>query len=472
MLWIPVDRTAEKPLIRQVYEQIRQQILRGELQAASKLPSTRELAGDLHVSRNVVLEAYDQLLAEGYIESRPGSGTYVAEGAYLAEEYAQLSAPISPAVSTNQKKNHSIDFRSGLPALDHFPRKVWSQLTQRVYNQANASFFGYDNPEGRLELRQTLSHYLLRTRGVRCSPDQLLITSGASQALSILAKLLLSSRIGVIVEDPVTYEIQVIYSRSGARLIPIPVDSHGMQTELLPADEDPAFIFVTPSHQYPLGSILPIQRRIALIRFARATNCFIVEDDYDSEFRYTGTPVSSLQGLDPEHVIYIGTFSKILSPALRLGYMILPSTLISSSRIAKRLSDLHSPTLDQLVLAHFIEEGHLERHIMKMKRLYRKRRDALIHSLEHAFGNRVHILGDATGLHLVAEFPGIDFTADSIRQSLEQAGVHIYPVEMHAIHKGLHCHQIILGYGNLTAEQMEDGVTRIAQVIKTLNFPY
>jgi GntR family transcriptional regulator / MocR family aminotransferase len=468
MLWIPVDRTAEKSLIRQVYDQIRQQILQGGLQAGVKLPSTPELAEDLHISRNIILEAYDQLLAEGYIESRPGSGTYVAEGAYFAEEYAQRPAPVASIMNIQQKQSDSIDFRPGVPALDHFPRKIWSQLTQRIYSQADASRFGYDNPEGRLELRQALSHYLLRTRGVRCEPDQLLITSGAAQALSMLAKLLISPGARMIVEDPVTSEVQSIYSRSGAGFIPIPVDEHGIQTELLPSDERPAFVLVTPSHQFPLGSILSIQRRISLIHFARNSDCYIVEDDYDSEFRYTGTPVSSLQGLDPERVIYIGTFSKILSPALRLGYMILPSALISSSRLTKRLSDLHSPTLDQLVLAHFIEEGHLERHIMKMKRIYRKRRDALIHNLEQAFGNRVHILGDATGLHLVVEFPGIDFTANAVMQSLVQAGVHVYPVEMHAVRKGEHRHQIILGYGNLTEEEIIEGVKRIAQAIGTL----
>lgn len=468
MLWIPVDRTAEKPLIRQVYDQIRQQILRGGLQAGVKLPSTRELAEDLHVSRNVILEAYDQLLAEGYIESRPGSGTYVAEGAYFAEEYAQRAVLVAPTVDNHQKQRESIDFRPGLPALDHFPRKIWSQLTQRIYSQADASQFGYDSPEGRLELREALSHYLLRTRGVRCGPDQLLITSGAAQALSILAKLLISPGARVIVEDPVTNEVQSIYSRSGAEFIPIPVDEYGIQTGLLPPDERPAFVLVTPSHQFPLGSILSIQRRISLIHFARSSDCYIVEDDYDSEFRYTGTPVSSLQGLDPERVIYIGTFSKILSPALRLGYMILPSALISASRLTKRLSDLHSPTLDQLVLARFIEEGHLERHIMKMKRLYRKRRDTLIHCLRNTFGNCIHILGDATGLHIVVEFPDIDVTDNSIMQSLEQAGVRVYPVEIHTVCKGEHRHEMILGYGNMTEGEIVEGVKRIAQAIGTL----
>jgi GntR family transcriptional regulator/MocR family aminotransferase len=466
MLWIPVDKTAEKPLIRQVYDQIRQQILHGELHAGDRLPSTRELAEDLHVSRNVILEAYDQLLAEGYIESRRGSGTYVAEGASFAFADAKTQQPAAVSLTSSaQKNNDIINFRSGLPALDHFPRKLWSHLTQQIYQQADASLFGYDSPEGRLELRQALSRYLLRTRGVRCSLDQLLITTGAAQAFSLLTNLLLTPDSRVIVEDPVTNEVQTIYTRSGATLVPVPVDRHGIQTELLPADKQAAFVVVTPSHQYPLGSILPIQRRIALINFARATNCYLVEDDYDSEFRYSGPPVSSLQGLDPERVIYIGTFSKILSPALRIGYMILPSSLISSSRQTKRLSDLHSPTLDQLVLARFIEEGHLERHIMKMKRLYHKRRDTLIDSLHGAFGERVQIEGESTGLHLVAAFPGINFTDTAIMQTLEQAGVQVYPVEIHAVRKGHHCQQIVLGYGNLTEEEIIKGVKRITRAL-------
>ncbi|GHO95622.1 GntR family transcriptional regulator [Reticulibacter mediterranei] len=467
MLWIPVDRTAEKPLIRQVYDQIRQQILHGELHAGDRLPSTRELAEDIHVSRNVILEAYDQLLAEGYIESRRGSGTYVAEGASFAFAEADIPQPAAASFASSAQKNSDIiNFRSGLPALDHFPRKLWSHLTQQIYQQADASLFGYDSPEGRLELRQALSRYLLRTRGVRCSLDQLLITTGAAQAFSLLTNLLLTPDSRVIVEDPITNEVQTIYTRSGATLVPVPVDMHGIQTDLLPADERAAFAVVTPSHQYPLGSILPIQRRIALINFARATDCYLVEDDYDSEFRYSGPPVSSLQGLDPERVIYIGTFSKILSPALRIGYMILPSSLITSSRQTKRLSDLHSPTLDQLVLARFIEEGHLERHIMKMKRLYHKRRDTLISSLNHTFGKLVQIEGESTGLHLVAAFPGINFTDTAIMQALEQTGVQVYPVEIHAVHTGYHSHQIVLGYGNLTEEEIIEGVKRIAHALQ------
>lgn len=462
MLWIPVDRTATKPLIRQVYDQLRIHILHGELPAGTRLPSTRELAADLHVSRNVILEAYDQLTAEGYIESRPGSGTYVAEGAYLPTEQDTFPLPSMAIRRSSVLSKHIIDFRSGQPALDLFPRNVWSRLTRHVYATTPSVHFGYDMPEGRHELRNTLSHYLLRTRGVRCHPDQIVITSGASQAFSIIARLLLAPGDRIIFEDPSNYEIHTIYSLPGTIFCPIPVDEHGMRTSLLSTQLRPAFVMVTPSHQFPLGGILPIQRRIQLIEFARATNCYIIEDDYDSEFRYRGTPISSLQGLAPEHVIYIGTFSKIISPALRLGYMVLPPSLVQSSRQIKRLSDLHSPSLDQLILAQFIAEGHLERHILKMKRVYRQRRDTLIDSLQAHFADRVQILGDATGLHLVAAFRDMDFTTPAIEQAQLQVGVRLYPVEAHALDKGQHKHEVILGYGNLSKEQIREGVRRIA----------
>ncbi len=464
MLWISVDRSSGKPLIRQVYEQIRMHILRGELQAGEHLPSSRELASELHVSRIVILEAYDQLLAEGYIESRQGSGTYVAQGTYL-EEASEEQQPHSHELIDSQKEiSHAIDFRSGIPALDLFPRKIWAQLAQRVYTESPHAVFGYDNPEGRHELRNVLSRYLLKTRGVRCHPDQIVITSGAAQAFSLLARLLLSPGDEVIIEDPVTYDVQAIFSSPGTSLYPIPVDEHGMRTDLIPADKQPRFVFVTPSHQFPLGGILPVQRRIQLIQFARTAGCYIVEDDYDSEFRYEGTPVSSLQELEPSRVIYVGTFSKILSPALRLGYMVLPPSLTERCRSLKRLTDLHSPSLEQLTLAHFIENGHLERQIMRTRKIYRKRRMAVINALTMHFPDKVRIHGDATGLHLVAEFPGREFTEQTL-MDLKHAGVRIYPVEIHAIRKGYHRHKVILGYGNLTIEEIEEGVRRIKTVL-------
>jgi GntR family transcriptional regulator/MocR family aminotransferase len=465
-LWLTVDRAQKMPIIRQVYEQIRLSIIRGELQAGEQLPSTRELARDLHVSRIVIVEVYDQLLAEGYIESRQGSGTYVAAGAYLEEVPRERFPRIHPSADTGKEHRSIIDFRAGLPALDLFPRKLWGQLVSRVCAESSPVVFGYDLPEGCIDLRIALEHYLAKTRRVRCDPDQLVITSGAAQAFSLIARLLLSPGDEVLIEDPVTSDVQHIFSATGATLIPIPVDEDGMQTHLLPREACPTFVFVTPSHQFPLGGLLPIQRRIHLIQFARAVECYLVEDDYDSEFRYNGTPVSSLQELEPERVIYVGTLSKILSPALRLGYIVLPPALIERCRQLKRLTDLHSPVLEQLALARFIEEGHLERHILKMKKIYRKRREALIAALETHCSRQFQIYGDVTGLHLVAEFRGRELTEKTFAD-LGEAGVRLYPVEQHAIRKGRHQSKAILGYGNLTPEEIEEGVRRIKTILST-----
>lgn len=468
MLWIPIDKSSDTPLIRQVYEQIRIRILRGELQAGQQIPSTRELASDLQVSRNVILEAYDQLLVEGYIISCKGSGTYVAEGVLLEEPSIEQPLPlINLFTDSKQDRDDLIDFRSGIPDLNLFPRKKWANLSRQVYDESPSYVFGYNTPEGRLELRRILSSYLLRTRGVRCHPDQLVITTGATQALSLIAKLLLSPGDEVIIEDPITHEIQTIFSSPGASLYPIPVDGHGMRTELIPADKKPSFVFVTPSHQFPIGGILTIRRRIHLIQFAQASGCYIVEDDYDSEFRYKGTPVSSLQGLEPSRVIYIGTFSKILSPGLRLGYLVLPPSLIERCRDLKWFTDLHTPSIEQLILARFIEECYLERHISKMKKIYQKRREILTECLKMNFKDKVKIIGDATGLHLTAEFKDVDFSNDIIDKILEH-GVRIYPVEIHTIKKGVHKNRIIMGYGNLTNEQISEGVSRLRNALLSM----
>lgn len=460
MLWIPIDRSSDIPLNRQVYQQIREKILNGHLQAGERLASTRELSFELKVSRNVILEAYDQLLAEGFLIARSGSGTFVAEGAFLT----QHEAPFLFEVDEKKMKNHIINFRSGIPALDLFPRKTWAKLSHQLWNDIESTNFGYDFPEGRLELRQTLAHYLLRTRGVHCHPEQIVITSGATQALTLVSRLLLSPNDIAIIEDPITNDIQTIFKSSGASLYPIPVDEYGMKTALIPENLHPKFVFLTPSHQFPLGGTLPIQRRIQLINFARRNNCFLVEDDYDSEFRYEGPPVSSLQGLDLERVLYIGSFSKILSPALRIGYIVLPTHLIEKCRQLKWLTDLHTPSLDQLILAHFIKEGYLERHIAKMKKFYKNQRDFLIQCLQTTFSNKVKILGYSTGMHLIAELEDIHFSKELLFK-IEQLGVKVYPVEDHSIEKGKNTNRIILGYGHLKKNEIEEGVTRLFQAV-------
>ncbi|UKS27084.1 PLP-dependent aminotransferase family protein [Paenibacillus sp. HWE-109] len=464
MIWIHIDRNSGIPMYRQIYDHFRRKILQGEMHSGERLPSTRDLAASLRVSRNIVVEAYEQLLAEGYIEGRHGSGTFVSEGTYL-EGLADERFPADDRRSDSSRyETELIDFRPGLPALNLFPRKLWGQLAEYTYNNGPDTAFGYGKPEGREELRSVLMRYLRRTRGVICEQEQLVITTGATQALSLIAKLLLADGSDAVIEDPITYEIQTMFSMPGTTLYPVPVDHQGMQTQLLPLDIQPSLVYVTPSHQYPLGGVLPIQRRVQLIQYARSTGCYIVEDDYDSEFRYESAPVSSLQGLDPDRVIYIGTFSKILSPALRMGYLILPQSLIARGRNLKRLTDLHTPSMEQLTLARFIDEGHLDRHIAKMKKIYRKRRDFLIATLMESFADRITIRGHSTGLHLVVEFTDVIFTS-SLLDAIEQNGVKIYPVEIHAMNKGKQNHRIILGYGNLSEAEVAKGIQRLAAAL-------
>lgn len=460
MLWIPINRALDIPLNKQVYQQIREKILNGTLQGGERLASTRKLCSELNVSRNVILEAYEQLVAEGFLVSYRGSGTFVADGACLAQ----------PSKETIQKKIEDktaaskIDFRSGIPALDLFPRKTWAKLSHTIWNDTNPTIFGYDQPEGRYELREVLANYLLRTRGVDCHPDQIVITSGATQALTVIARLFLSANDEAIMEDPITNDIQTIFKSSGASIYAIPVDQCGMRTTLLPQDRQPKFVFITPSHQFPLGGTLPIQRRIQLINYARHKKCYLVEDDYDSEFRYEGPPVSSLQGLDPHRVLYIGSFSKILSPALRIGYLVLPLDLVEKCRQLKWFSDLHTPSIDQLILARFIKEGYLERHIAKMKKYYKNNRDFLIQCLHTTFSNKIKILGYSTGLHLVVEMQNIHFSS-ALLEKIEQFGVKVYPVEDHSISKGKHNDQIILGFGHLKKDEIQEGITRLFRAI-------
>jgi len=468
MTWTVIDRASVTPLFRQIYESFRERILQGVLKGGEKLPSTRELAASLRVSRTVVIEAYDQLLAEGYIEGRHGSGTYVAEGTHLhglPHDSAPRSVSNPPPSSLPSAGKDMIDFRHGIPALDLFPRKLWGELAKRICASAMPEAFGYGKPEGRYELRSVICRYLRRTRGVVCEPEQLIVTTGATQAISLIAKTLLTGQSDVLLEDPLTYEIHTMFSLPGTHLHPIPVDDSGMMTHLLPSGLKPKFIYVTPSHQFPIGGVLPIQRRVQLIQYAARTGSYIVEDDYDSEFRYESAPVSSLQGLDPDCVVYIGTFSKILSPALRVGYLILPRSLVQRARDLKWLTDLHTPSLEQLILAKFIEEGHLDRHVAKMKKLYRKRRDFLIKQLLRTFGDAVKIGGHSTGIHLVAEFREVSFTPELLAR-IEECGVKVYPVAIHAFRKDIQQRRIIIGYGNLPEEKIEEGIRRLSASLK------
>lgn len=464
-MFISIDKRKHRSYANQIYDAFRNNILSGDLEEGASLPSTRNLSRELSVARNTVLTAYDMLSADGFVQSLPGSGIYVKHGVKAVRQPIQVMDYHTASLTDDQMLQNIVSFDSGIPALDLFPRNKWITTASQSFRDAPASALGYDDPQGRPELRSVLASYLKKSRGIDCTPGQLLITSGAKQGLTLVAKCLLNCDSEVWLEDPSNRNVQTIFSYHTDHITPIPVDGEGIMTSQLPNDKNPSLIFVTPSHQFPMGGILSIQRRLELIQCARKSDCWLVEDDYDSEFRYDGTPVKSLHELDPDHVIYIGTFSKILFPSLRLGYIVLPSILMPQFREWKRLSDHHSNSISQLALMRFIESGNLEIHIKHMKKIYHKRRDLLLELLPRYFSNQYRILGDASGMHILLELHGVDFTTKLV-QRIKENGVYVVPIEDHSIIKGKHLNQIILGYAHLSPEEMEQGLSIIKRSIE------
>ncbi len=312
-----------------------------------------------------------------------------------------------------------------------------------------------------LDLRQSISSYILRSRGITCPAGRIIITSGATQGISIISRILYRKDSSVVVEDPGNANLIKAISMCGYEIIPVPADELGLQTNLLPRGIQPAYVYVTPSHQFPLGGILPATRRMDLVRYAEEKECYIVEDDYDSEFRYDGPPLSSLYSLAPDRTIYVGTFSKALAPGLRLGYLLLPEKLVPACREMKKYTDVHTASLEQAALALFIDKGKLELHQRKMKKIYSLRRQALINALEEFFPVRHYIHGAATGLHLVAEFSDYVFDDTTVIRCREKkVGIHL--LSRHCINKENTAGSLIFGYGHLEPEEIREGIARLA----------
>ena len=458
MIWLNIERQSKISLVIQVYSQIKSQILDGKIETGQKLPSTRKLALELGISRNSVMEAYDQLLAEGYINSKHGSGTRVADGIYFKRP--TKDEEIKEIFKVERDTGYElIDFRSGVPALDLFPKNDWGKILKEVCEKATDQSFMYSSPKGRIELRKAISQHLFRSRGITCFPEQIFITSGATQGASLISKLLFQAGASLNIEDPVNHGLFNAVS-SGYKINPIPVDNDGIMTDFLKEADNISFTYVTPSHQFPLGGILNIKRRIDLINYSRNTESFIIEDDYDSEFRYEGHPISSLYELDTERVIYIGSFSKILAPSLRLGYIILPDSLILRFKHIKIYSDVHTETFGQLALAKFIEDGKLNKHITRMKKVYIKRQKILMEELNKNFEGKYIVSGNSTGMHMIVELQDIEITEKFLSDTLKY-GVKLYPVEYHAIKKGSYTNKLIMGYGHLNEDDIKEGIARL-----------
>lgn len=455
-----LDRASEQPLKRQIYQKLKECIMSGHLKSNDALPSTRELSHALGVSRNTVGEAYDMLIAEGFVISRQGTATRVADGLSITKTYSD------PCVNAPPKRQLKADFRTGRPDLRLFPQFLWRQLLHKASEELPLALYGYTGPQGLPTLRTEISAWLLRSRGVTVSPDDIFITSGATQALHLLTDLLCRNGKKVLMEDPCHNGMLQTFLQKGCMVVPVPVDYQGMQTQCLPDEKDVCAVYVTPSHQFPLGGILPASRRATLIRFARENDLYIIEDDYDSEFRYCGEPIAPLYTMDPQRVIYVGTFSKTLFPALRIGYVILPKPLHSRWGIIRTHMDVQNPPFEQAALAEFFHTRKLDRHVQKMRRIYGHRRHVLMETLKDAFGGGWTAYGDAAGLHIAIDFPNQCFD-EMFRESCLQNGIYLKTVESHCIEKGRHQSKLLMGYGHLEPEEIRNGILILRDFMET-----
>ncbi len=467
MIYIHVDRESGTSLTKQIYSSLKDGILSGALIQGEKLPSSRELAKQLHVARNIAIESYEQLIAEGYVYAKRGSGTYVCEAVKLE------TASAKQALVQNENPNRQtavVSFRTGVPDLNTIPVQKWAKTYKEIAISVAPTQLDYQSSLGEFELRYQLSLYLRRARGVDAAPENILITNGAAQSFSLLSRLVPDDGYA-LVENPLSYGIRHTLESNNITVRAIELDSCGMRTSQLPVIP-PHLIFTTPSHQFPTGVVLPAKRRIELVQYARNHDAYIVEDDYDSEFRFDGSPIQSMQQLDPERVIYVGTFSKTLMPALRMGYMVLPSRLRAQMEEAKFVADLHSPALEQLAMAKFIEEGQFDRHIRRMRKIYLSRRNFLIKCLHDTFGEMVCVSGADAGMHLIATFHGIRFD-EPLMQKIKDAGVEISAVVKHclpSVSSTAYGESLIFGYGNTESASIDAGIKLLYAVLAGKKF--
>ncbi len=475
-----------KPAYQRLAEAIREGVLAGRFRPGEKLPSTRALALTLSLARNTVLEAYEQLLAEGYLSARHGSGTFVAsdlpERALHAPEISDPAGassgagPVAPLAAFGRRVvdgevwshirrdagRSPYEFRYGTPSFDEFPIDAWRTLTKRVLDYPPRELLGYGPPEGLPQLREALARYLQRSRGVRCSAEQVLVVNGSQQALDLAARVLVDPGDGVVIEEPCYPGARAVFAANGARIVPVGCDEEGLVVKDIP--RGPKVAYVTPSHQFPSGVVMSATRRLELLAWAERAGATIIEDDYDSEFRYEGRPLAALQGLDAGgRVVYTGTLSKVLLPALRLGYMVAPRPLQPAISGAKWLTDRHVALLYQAVLALFIDEGHFERHLRRMRKVYERRRQALLEAFEAHFGGRARVLGTQSGMHVLVHLEDVADDESFIARAAEQ-GVGIYSARVYYTGEPPRGASFLMGYSSVSEDGIREGVRLISKL--------
>ena len=459
-LLLDLDRESGDALHRQIQSSIRTRIRSGTLRPGAALPPTRALAGDLGVSRGVVVEAYEQLVAEGYLTSRKGGYTRVAPAA-VAGMNPPRRQPIPP-----HRAPPKIDFGYGRGNLQAFPRTEWLRSVRRVLTETSGERLGYLDGRGAIELRSVLADYINRVRGTDADPEAIVITNGFAQAVSLLITTLAARGATTLaVEDPsADDDARPIAKALGMNTVGVPVGDEGVEVDAL-EDLVADLLILTPSHQWPTGGVLSPEARAATLAWAQRTGSLILEDDYDAEYRYDRAPVGAIQGLDAEHVAYAGTASKTLAPGLRLGWLVLPRELVEPVAEAKLLADRGSPILDQLTFADFLVRGQLDRHLRRMRPVFRSRRDALLRALaQHV--PELEPSGLAAGLHLVAWLPE-DLEEAAVVEAALREGVAIAgvsPFRLSPARRG----GLIFGYSDLDPRAIEEGITRLAYAVASV----
>jgi GntR family transcriptional regulator/MocR family aminotransferase len=483
---VELDRSSPEPLHRQLYLRLRTAILSGSLAPGSRLPATRALQEQLGVGRNTVMSAYMQLHAEGYLEAAQGSGTFVARS--LPDDLVSVRRPRVPAAAhgpsapllsqrgqllAGSPAMPSLDWRKprpfypGVPAYDRFPMRTWKSLVNKQWRTPSADLLGYGTPHGHRPLRLAIAEHLNSVRGVNCSPDQVLVVAGSQQGLDLAARVLLDPGDDVWIEDPAYPGARSALVGAGARLVPVPVDGDGLDVahgvRVAPRAR---LAYVTPSHQYPLGSTMSLARRMQLLRWANQHGSWVIEDDYDSEFRYSGRLLPTLQGLDTTgRTIYVGTFSKVMFPSLRLGYVVVPPPLVDGFLAARAVTDRHPPTVDQAVVADFIAEGHFLRHVRRMRRLYAQRQAILLEALHEHCGDLLSASADDAGMHLVGWLaPGLSDSLLAARCA--EMGVSTPPLSHY--YDGPGRPGVLLGYTGFDAVQLRDAAKTLGAALRTL----
>jgi GntR family transcriptional regulator / MocR family aminotransferase len=482
---IALDSRTKTPMYRQLYDWFRRAILGGELRPGQRVPSTRNLAAELKVSRIPVSSAYEQLQAEGYFETFTGAGTCVARSipdealrtgtARAGNSPRQISKSKAPRkvsrrvalmrVAPQTWSNKLVAFRVSLPALEHFPTGVWSKLVNRHARRPTRQLLAYGDAKGYLPLRGAVAEYLGAMRAVRCDASQVLVTTGSQLGLQLSAQVLLDANDRVWIEEPGYPGARQALTMAGAQLVPVPVDHEGLNVaEGIRRAPNAHAVYITPSHQYPLGVTMSATRRMLLLNWAASSGAWIIEDDYDSEYRFEGRPIPSLQGLDAgARAIYVGTFSKVMFPALRLGYVVVPKDLVEAFATARDATDQFSSTLYQAVMADFIHEGHFARHIRRMRVLYTERRTALVEAIRKQMGDKLEVIGAEAGMHLVALLPpGISDVAVSKKAN----EVNISAMTLSSCYlKPPARGGLILGYGGTDARQIHEGVRKLGMCV-------